>query len=206
MTETTFRIINIGTLSMNKFWGETERVHPVSATCTLLEVGEERLLVDPSPHPPELRQLLHDRAGLQPEDIDQVFVTHFHGDHRFGVELFAGIPWLMAAAGLQEWREAKPAEADLIGRFLPAEHHLMEGVQLYAAPGHTLALHALRTETPWGRLIVAGDAVMNREYFEAEEGYRNAVDFAVSTRTVQTIKAEADLVIPGHDNWLLNLA
>ena len=93
MTEpTTFTVINIGTLSANKFWGETERVHAVSATCTLLQVAGKRVLVDPSPYAPELGQMLYDRTGLRPDDIDQVFVTHFHGDHRFGLDLFPGSP------------------------------------------------------------------------------------------------------------------
>ena len=39
-----FTILNIGTLSMNKFWGETERLRSPTATCTLLEAGDRRLL------------------------------------------------------------------------------------------------------------------------------------------------------------------
>jgi glyoxylase-like metal-dependent hydrolase (beta-lactamase superfamily II) len=201
-----FRIINIGTLSQNKFWGERERLHSdISATCTLLEVGGHRLLVDPSPRPDPLARLLFDRAGLRPEAIDRVFVTHWHADHRYGLDLFEHATWLMAADGINEWRERAPREADIAGRFLPAEGALPEGVSLFHAPGHTPALYALRVVSPWGPLFVAGDAVMTREYFEAEEGFLNSVDFEQAADTIRRIKAEAALVIPGHDNLVLNL-
>jgi glyoxylase-like metal-dependent hydrolase (beta-lactamase superfamily II) len=200
-----YRIINIGVLSQNKFWGETSRVREdISATCTLLDVGEQKLLVDPSPRPEQLEKLLFNRAGLRPSAIDFVFVTHFHGDHRFGLELFDHATWLMAERGLAEWRDRAPREADLIDRFKPAEEHLPEGLSLFHAPGHTPNLYALQAETRWGTLIIAGDAVMNREFFEAEEGYLNSVDFDQAAETVRRIKATADLVIPGHDNVLIN--
>lgn len=200
-----FTIVNIGALSMNKFWGETVRLHQTSATCTLLDVDGTRLLVDPSPYPDELERKLFDTTGLRPDAIDQVFVTHFHGDHRFGLDLFPDAEWLMAQAGLDEWRERNPSEAAQIDRFLPAEGRLAEGVRLYHAPGHTQGLHGLSVETRWGTLIVAGDAVMTPEFFEAEEGFHNSVDFVQATATIQAIKQDAALVIPGHGNIILNI-
>ena len=58
-------IINIGTLSMNRFWGETERVRTPSATCTLLQAGTIRLIVDPSPAPEQLEAKLYEATGLR---------------------------------------------------------------------------------------------------------------------------------------------
>ena len=49
---------------------------------------------------------------------------------------------------------------------------------------------------------MAGDAVMTEDFFEAEEGFHNSVDFP--TKTIQKIKNVADLVIPGHSNFILN--
>jgi len=201
-----FRIINVGTLSQNKFWGETARMREdISATCTLLEVGGHRVLVDPSPRREELARLLYNRAGLRPEAIDMVYVTHWHGDHMFGLRLFEHATWLMAEAGLAEWQEKAPDYRHLHGRFAAAEGALPEGVELFPAPGHTMALAALKTPTLWGDLIIAGDAVMNREYFDAEEGYHNSIDFDVAAETIRRIKAVAALVIPGHDNVILNM-
>lgn len=200
-----FRIINIGTLSQNKFWGETARMREdISATCTLLDVNGRRLLVDPSPMREPLERMLFNRSGLRPDAIDMVYVTHWHGDHLFGLRLFEHATWLMAADGIAEWKEKAPKYRHLADRFLPAEGALPAGVDLFPAPGHTPTLTALKTETDWGTLIIAGDAVMNREYLAAEEGYHNSVDFDLAADTVRRIKAAADLVIPGHDNLLLN--
>jgi glyoxylase-like metal-dependent hydrolase (beta-lactamase superfamily II) len=200
-----FRIINIGVLSQNKFWGETQRMREdISATCNLLEIGEHRLLVDPSPMREPLERALFNRAGLTPDAIDMVYATHWHGDHLFGLRLFETATWLMAADGIAEWKEKAPDYRHLADRFVPAEGALPAGLELFPAPGHTPTLAALQAETPWGTLIVAGDAVMNREFFAAEEGYHNSVDFDAAAATIRRIKAAADLVIPGHDNVLIN--
>ncbi len=46
---------------------------------------------------------------------------------------------------------------------------------------------------------------MTREHFHAEEGYHNSVDFDLAAETIRRIKRDAALVIPGHDNLVLNL-
>jgi glyoxylase-like metal-dependent hydrolase (beta-lactamase superfamily II) len=200
-----FTIVNIGTLSMNKFWGETERMRPVSATCTLLQSGGTRLLVDPSPEPAALEPMLYARTGLRPSAIGAVFLTHWHGDHRYGLASFEGASWWMAAEGLAAWQRQQPDEAALWERFLPAEGVLPPGIALYPSPGHAAGHYSLRVETQWGSLIVAGDAVMTPEFFAAEEGYHNSVDFEQAAETIRAIKQAARLVIPGHGNLILNL-
>jgi len=197
-------IVNIGCLSMNKFWGETERVREPSATCTLLESGDRRVLVDPSPHPDELAALLFDATGLRPEAIDTIYVTHHHRDHRYGMDLFPHARWLMAEDALAEWRERVPEDAETISRFVPAEGQLPDGIGLYHAPGHTYQLHALSMDSAWGRLIVAGDAVMTPDFLDAEQGFHNSVDFDLASDTLHWIKADADLIVPGHGNVILN--
>jgi len=204
MAEARFTIVNIGTLSTNKFWGETERIHPVSATCTLLVVDGLRIIVDPSPYPEPLAQKLFDTTGLRPDAIDMVYVTHVHGDHRFGIDLFAGKPWLTPRAELDGWKAQVPNERHIAERFLPAEQHVPSGVALMPSPGHTLGLGCLVADTSWGRLVIAGDAVMTLEYFDAEEGFPNSKEFRLATESIRNIKRAADIVVPGHGNYILN--
>jgi glyoxylase-like metal-dependent hydrolase (beta-lactamase superfamily II) len=199
----TFTIVNIGTLSMNKFWGETDRKRSPNATCTLLDIDGLHLLIDPSPHPEQLEQRLFATTGLRLNNIDMVFVTHFHADHRFGLELFSGKPWLMASAGLEEWRAAAPQDQTLINAFSPAENHLPTDVTLVATPGHTRAHHALRAQTGQGRLVIAGDAVMTIDFFAAVEGFHNSLDFAAARESIQLIHSSADIIVPGHGNYFI---
>lgn len=198
-------VINIGALSMNRFWNETERVRSPSATCTLLEVGGQRVIVDPSPGADLLEPMLFACAGLRPENMDLVFLTHFHGDHHFGLHLFPGKPWLMSSTGLTDWKERSPNESEFIDRFSPAEERLPQGISLFPSPGHTRGHCSLLVKTKAGDLIVAGDAVMTEDFLEAEEGFHNSVDFGQATETIRRIKQAAQLVIPGHGNFCLTL-
>jgi glyoxylase-like metal-dependent hydrolase (beta-lactamase superfamily II) len=135
--------------------------------------------------------------------VDAVFLTHFHGDHRYGLELFQDAAWWMAEAGLREWMARSPQDSGLIERFSPADERVLAGVHLYPSPGHTFGHHSLLVDSAWGRLIVAGDAVMTGDFFEAEEGFRNCVDFELAAQTIRAIKESADWVIPGHGNLVL---
>jgi glyoxylase-like metal-dependent hydrolase (beta-lactamase superfamily II) len=200
-----FTIINIGTLSVNKYWGETERLRHPTATCSLLSTKKTNLLVDPSPHAPELKKMLFANSGLTPDKIDIVFVTHFHGDHLFGINLFPDAKWLMAEAGVDEWLQASRGKQPLLHRFQKAEGNLPDEFKLTASPGHTMGLHTLNVLTKWGNLTVAGDAVMTADYFYNEEGYSNSIDFSLATKTIQSIKNTSSLVIPGHGNLILNM-
>ena len=199
-----FTIINIGTISMNKYWGETVRLREATATCTLLRSKDINLLVDPSPHPDELERMLFANSGLTPDKIDIVFATHFHGDHLYGLELFPDAQWLMAQVGLDEWFQASHGKQVQIKRFLKAEGHLPDQYKLLHSPGHTMGLHTLYVTTRHGLLVVAGDAVMTSHHFIHEEGHTNSVDFHLATKSIQEIKKIARLVIPGHGNLILN--
>jgi glyoxylase-like metal-dependent hydrolase (beta-lactamase superfamily II) len=196
-----FTIVNIGFLSMNKYWGETERVREGTATCTLIESGGLRLIVDPSPYPDVLRERLFATTSLRPEAIDLVFVTHWHGDHRYGLELFPGKPRLASAEGLADWRARAPQDVPVIESFQPAEGRLPEGITLLPTPGHTPGHCALRFDSEWGTVVVAGDAVMTREFFGNEEGFHNSWGPSRAAETIRMLRAEADYIVPGHGNF-----
>ena len=82
---------------------------------------------------------------------------------------------------------------------------LFDAVDLLATPGHTLSHHSLRFDCDGLSVVVAGDAVATRDFWRERRGYFNCVDFDLSTRSMNTIAGLADVVVPGHDNYFLNV-
>ncbi len=201
MTALPFTIVHIGALGMNHFWGETERVRSATATCSLLRLGDVNLLVDPSPQPELLERELLATTGLRPQQIDLVFVTHHHGDHRYGLPLVTHAPWLMASDEIATWRAHAPEDGEQIARFCAAEGALPIEIALLPTPGHTLTHHSLAFDCAWGRVLVAGDAVMTYDHWLHDEGHTNSVDFALASETIRRAKSVYDWVIPGHGNY-----
>ncbi len=194
-------IITIGNLSRNRYWGESDErpLRPGICTCTLVRGRDFCLLVDPSlQEPAQMAAELDRRTGLKPEAVDAVFVTHHHGDHHFGLAHFPGA----------EWRAA-PGVADAInrtGRYTkavrPAQGSLFDGaVEIVPSPGHTPEQHSLRFYCDGLAVVVAGDAVMTREFWAGRQGYFNSADFELASRTIDALTAVADIIVPGHDNY-----
>ncbi len=107
----------------------------------------------------------------------------------------------VASAALDEWPRVQNQRAEISDRFESAEGRPPKGIELYPSPGHLHTHHSLKVIADWGRVIVAGDAVMNRESCEAEDGFSNSVDFEAATETIRRIKSDADYILPGHGNF-----
>jgi len=196
-------IITIGNLSRNRYWGESDE-RPLRGgicTCTLIRGRDWSLLVDPSIRDRDaMAAELDRRTGLAPEEVDAVFVTHHHGDHHFGLAHFADADWYAAPSaartlneGGQYAREVQAATGALFGG----------AVELVSSPGHTPGHHSLRFYCDGMAVVVAGDAVMTREFWADRRGYFNSADFELASRTIDALTAIADIIVPGHDNYFI---
>jgi glyoxylase-like metal-dependent hydrolase (beta-lactamase superfamily II) len=197
-------VVTIGNLSRNRYWGESDAqgVRSAICTCTVIQGEGFRLIVDPSLTKAELMTTeLDRRTGLKMCDIDAVFITHEHGDHGAGLVHFARAKWLAApdvAAALNRTNHLpKPVEA--------ATGRLFDAIDIVPTPGHTLSHHSLRFDCNGLSVVVAGDAVATRDFWRERRGYFNCVDFDLSARSMDKIAGLADIVVPGHDNFFLNL-
>lgn len=194
-------ILTIGHISVNKYWGETERVRSALCTSTLVRTDVGLVLVDPSVYPDKMSALLHDQAGVRPEDVQFVYLTHCHGDHRYGLQAFPHAKWLMAQAELDYWRErATPDERALIERIEPAGAEPFAGVRALHTPGHTPGTTSLILDWRDRRVAIAGDAVMTESHFRARDGHSNSTDFGQVRDTIEQLAREMDIVVPGHGN------
>ena len=197
-------VVTIGNLSRNRYWGESDDKGVRSAICTCAVVQGQgfRLIADPSlSSTDEMAKELDRRTGLKPRDITAVFITHEHGDHWFGLAHFLEAKWLAApevAAALNKTSKLpKPVEATT-GR-------LGNDIEILPTPDHTLSHHSLRFDCDGLSVVLAGDAVPTQDFWRERRGYFNCVDFELSAKTMDKIAAQADVVVPGHDNYFLNV-
>ena len=195
-------IICIGNLSRNRYWGESEEkaVRPALCTCTVVSGQGFRLLVDPAfAAPDRMADELHRRTGLHLDDITAVFVTHEHGDHHAGLRHFKRARWYaapeVAEAIAQSGRHEQPIEP-VTGRWLGP-------IEAIHTPGHTPGHHSLRFDCQGQAVVIAGDAVMTRDFWRDRRGYFNSKDPVQASRTMDTLAGLADIIVPGHDNYFL---
>ncbi len=197
-------VITIGNLSRNRYWGEgdAEGVRSAICTCAVVQGESFRLIVDPSlSDANEMARELDRRTGLKPRDIDAAFVTHEHGDHWFGLAHFAEARWLAApqVAALLNKTGKLPRQVE------PVAGSLFDTVEIVPTPGHTMSHHSLRFDCDGISVVLAGDAVATREFWHERRGYYNCVDFDLSAKSMDKIAGLADYVVPGHDNYFVNV-
>lgn len=202
-------VLTIGHLSRNKFWGESDSraYRPPRCTCTLIRAADQSIIVDPSCPPEEMANVLDQRTGLKPERITAVFLTHFHGDHRFGIEAFPKARWLMSAREMEACDRRLPPDSpdrSILNRLLPVAESLAQGIQIIDTPGHSMGHSSLVFASEGRSVVVAGDAAMTKDFFFARDYYFNTEDPEAAVRSIDMIAGIADIVIPGHDNYFLN--
>ncbi len=197
-------VITIGNLSRNRYWGEGDAkgVRAAICTCTVIQGDGFRLLIDPSlSSAEEMARELDRRTGLKLRDIDSVFITHEHGDHVTGLPHFEHAKWL-----------AGPETAAILNRskkfpktIEPATGRLFDAIDILPTPGHTASLCSLRFDCEGLSVAVTGDAVATQDFWRERRGYYNCVDFQLSAKSMAQIASVADIIVPGHDNYFLNL-
>lgn len=213
-----YRVISIGTLSKNRFWNETQIKRLAHSTTTLLRDADTTILVDPGLPPEILAKRLDERSGLTPEQIDVVFLTNFRPVHRRSLALFEKADWLMNEAEVDAFRDHladmtertrdEPEEVTrlieeekkLLARIKPADEKLTPNVHLFPCLGVTPGCAGLLLAIPGWTVIVAGDAVVTREYFEAGRVFEQVADLTGAQEAFASILEVADEIIPGHDN------
>ena len=97
----TWKMINLGQVSRNQFWGEPDDVVRRPGICNgvVLFDTEQVILVDPPYSNEEMLRCLDAHAGLKPKDIDVVYITHAHSDHFDGIHYFPAARW---CTGMEE--------------------------------------------------------------------------------------------------------
>lgn len=151
--------------------------HPFTMTCLLIETAGQRILVDTGLGTlnPEHKAQLPDHlktAGVTPEQIDLVVLTHGHGDHLGGVVddagklLYPNAQHLMTQLEWDYWQG--PAKRPMTDRSLnpladrikliAPDAEIAPGVRAVPAPGHTPGHIGIRVESEGATLLHLVDA------------------------------------------------
>jgi glyoxylase-like metal-dependent hydrolase (beta-lactamase superfamily II) len=196
-------IITIGNLSRNRYWGESDKQAMRSAicTCTVISGKDFHIIVDPSlEDETAMAAELKRRTGLTSENIDMVFITHQHGDHVAGIKHFVKARWLAGsdvASGLNK-SAIYPKQIEAAG------NNLFETIDVINTPGHTPDHHSLRFDYKGFSVLIAGDSVATKDFWDERRSYYNVMNIEESKRTMGKINEIADVIVPGHDNYFFN--
>ena len=166
-----------------------------SSTTTLIEDNGKKIIVDPGINKELLFKKLQEE-GLSPDDINIVFMTHYHPDHVFLASVF---------------EKAKVFDGDTIyendqeGSYekkIPGTN-----LEVIPTPGHAHEHASLLIKTVKGNVVIAGDVFWWTDDEEQKTGNIEALinkedpftkDFQALRESRKKRLEIADWVIPGH--------
>ena len=73
-------------------------------------------------------------------------------------------------------------------------------MELFPSPGASAGSCGLLLTPPIGAIVIAGDAVLNKDYLEHGQVWEHSFDLKAAQQSLEDIIEIADLIIPGHDN------
>ncbi|MCL6593371.1 MAG: MBL fold metallo-hydrolase [Alicyclobacillus sp.] len=196
------------------FPGISDRGYLGWSSITWVQSGKMNIVIDTGTYGdyPMLRDAFH-RAGIRPEAVDILILSHFHFDHVINTRLFPKARILLsrteadyATSGADDWAIPEGyfpvVEATRRLELVHGNEQLAEGVWLMPTPGHTPGHLSVRAEIDDGKTVVlAADAVKNLIELRTGE-VKMAWDPAVSRQTIEMLRQQADIIIPGHDRML----
>jgi len=215
-----YRIISIGALSSHELWDEKDPPRTAHATTTLIRSGDKVILVDPGLPPQIIVARLKERAGLEPQAVTDVFLTHFRPAHRRGLTAFDRANWYLSEMEREvvgnnlieqfqdnddrQIRQILEQDITLLKRCKAAPDRLAEQVDLFPLPGFTPGTCGLLLSHINSTTLVASDGVATVEHLEQGRVLPRCYDAQQARDSfLETIEI-ADVIIPGHDNLLLN--
>jgi glyoxylase-like metal-dependent hydrolase (beta-lactamase superfamily II) len=182
------------------------------ATVTLVKTDGLNILIDTGWEPSETeinRLVLELRYhGLTPDDIDEIFITHWHGDHFLNIPLFPKARILYAGCPprfVRDRMETIPAVNETEKLEEGDEWH--SGLSLIDTAGHSNHDHSVLINYRKKVFVATGDSIVSKMYYHTETFFPNQrmeKYIAQLKDSFQRIIGIADFIIPGHDGPFYN--
>lgn len=160
------------------------------------------------------------KAGVKPEDITDIIVSHVHWDHLDGVDLFPKARvWIqreefdhhLDSAGTQRDRTIDAADAKMLAQIAHEGRvqlidgdakEIMPGITVYTGGKHTFASQFVGVNTASGTVVIASDNMYLYENLTKRVPIAQTLDAASNLRAqarMATLASDARFVVPGHD-------
>jgi len=160
------------------------------------------------------------RAGVKPEDITDVIVSHVHWDHLDGIDLFPKARvWIqreefehhLDSAGTVKNRAIDATDAKILaaiareGRVMLVDgdgREIIPGIHVYTGGKHTFASQFATASIGSGTVVLASDNMYLYENLARHVPIAQTLDSASNLRTqtrMTTLASEQRLIVPGHD-------
>jgi len=173
---------------------EENGVEAASPSTILIKDSGLKIIVDPGTNKLLLLNALA-KEGLKPDDIDLVFLTHYHVDHILNIRLFPNKDIL---DGNIIYRDDK--EISFAGK-IPNTN-----IKVIETPGHAHEHACLLAKTEKGRIVIAGDLWWWSDDQKQKTDYKSLInhkdpyvkDKKALKKSRKKILEIADYIIPGH--------
>lgn len=162
------------------------------------------------------------RAGVAPEDITDVIVSHMHWDHADGIDLFPKARiWLQkeeleyyAGSAWQSRRTHGGIDPDdvlaavklntqgRVGLIDGDAREVLPGITAYTGGKHTYASQFITVNTAAGTVVLASDNMYLHENLEKHAPIAATLDATSNLRAqdrMRQLAARPELIVPGHD-------
>jgi len=160
------------------------------------------------------------RAGVRPEDITDVIISHVHWDHLDGIDLFPKARvWIqreefehhLDSAGTVKDRAIDAGDAKVLaaiarqGRVMLVDgdaREIIPGIHVYTGGKHTFASQLVTVNIGSGTVVLASDNMYLYENLARHVPIAQTLDSASNLRTqsrMTTLASDPRLIIPGHD-------
>src|SRR5437016_4970330 len=162
------------------------------------------------------------RAGVKPEDITDVIVTHMHWDHADGMDLFPNAKIWLQKEELEYYAGAAWQNRGTHGGIDPDDvlaavklnvqgsvglvdgdaKEILPGITCYIGGKHTYASQFVAVNTAGGTVVLASDNMYLWENLEKHVPIAQTLDAASNLRAQDRMKelaADPKRIIPGHD-------
>jgi glyoxylase-like metal-dependent hydrolase (beta-lactamase superfamily II) len=157
-------------------------------------------------------------AGVKPEEITDVIVTHAHWDHADGADLFPNAQIWIQKDEYDYYTEAAwqpggkhggidPDDVQMLVKFntssrlhlVNGDQEVLPGISAYIGGKHTWQSQYLSVPTRAGTVVIASDNMYLYENQEKHVPIAQTFDPASNLAAQDRMKAMAKIVVPGHD-------